>query len=89
MPTEGTISIDGERFAGQAAASWMDHEFGTTFLEKTQQGWDWFALQLDDGTDLMLFRMRRADGSVDPHSSGTLVRDGRPTSAADGPRTSR
>ena len=75
MPTEGTIFVDGERFAVKGS-SWMDHEFGTTFLEKTQQGWDWLSLQLDDGTDLMAFRMRHADGSVDTQSSGTLVAKG-------------
>ena len=75
MPTEGAIYVDGERFAVKGS-SWMDHEFGTTFLEKTQQGWDWLSLQLDDGTDLMAFRMRRADGSVDTQSSGTLVAKG-------------
>jgi predicted secreted hydrolase len=77
MPTEGTIFVDGERFAVKGS-SWMDHEFGTTFLEKTQQGWDWLSLQLDDGTDLMAFRMRHADGSVDTQSSGTLVAKGSP-----------
>jgi predicted secreted hydrolase len=72
MPTEGTVTIEGEPFQVRGA-SWMDHEFGTTFLEKYQQGWDWFALQLEDGTDLMLFELRRRDGSIDPQSSGTLV----------------
>ena len=51
----------------------MDHEFGTSFLEPEQTGWDWFSLQLDDGSDLMIFQMRRSDGSIDRHSSGTLV----------------
>jgi predicted secreted hydrolase len=51
----------------------MDHEFGTTFLEASQVGWDWFSLQLDDGSDLMLFQLRRADGASDPHSAGTWV----------------
>jgi predicted secreted hydrolase len=36
-------------------------------------GWDWFALQLSDGSDLMLYRLRRQDGSADPASSGTVV----------------
>jgi predicted secreted hydrolase len=53
MPTEGSISVDGERFDVRGS-SWMDHEFGTSFLEKSQRGWDWFALQLADGTDVML-----------------------------------
>jgi predicted secreted hydrolase len=78
MPTEGAIYVNGERFAVKGH-SWMDHEFGTTFLEKTQQGWDWLSLQLDDGTDLMAFRMRHADGTVDPQSSGTLVGKGAPS----------
>jgi predicted secreted hydrolase len=73
MPTRGTIGLDGTRVA-VAGASWMDHEFGSSFLEKAQAGWDWFAMQLDDRTDLMIYRLRRRDGSIDPHSSGTLVR---------------
>ena len=77
MPTEGFLTVDGERYAVKGD-SWMDHEFGTSFLEKNQQGWDWFSLQLADGMDLMMFQLRRADGSLDPHSSGTLVRPGQP-----------
>ena len=55
----------------------MDHEFGSSVLEADQVGWDWFGLQFDDGRDLMLYQMRRRDGSRDPFSSGTLInRDG-------------
>jgi predicted secreted hydrolase len=80
MPTRGAITIDGRSIA-VTGASWMDHEFGTNFLEVAQVGWDWFSIQLADGRDLMIFQLRRADGSIDPHSSGTLVEaDGRQTS---------
>jgi predicted secreted hydrolase len=72
MPTRGAIIVDGERFE-VTGESWMDHEFGTSFLEKEQQGWDWVAIQLADGRDLMLYQLRRSDGSRDPRSSGTLV----------------
>jgi predicted secreted hydrolase len=72
MPTRGTIIVDGERF-DVTGDSWMDREFGTSFLEKEQQGWDWLSMQLSDGRDLMLYQLRRADGSRDPRSSGTLV----------------
>ena len=65
MPTRGTIVLDG-RAIGVAGLSWMDHEFGTSFLEPEQIGWDWFSIQLDDGRDLMIFQLRRADGSIDP-----------------------
>jgi predicted secreted hydrolase len=72
MPTRGTLMIDGEQFA-VTGESWMDHEFGTSFLEPEQRGWDWLSIQLSDNRELMLYRLRRADGSRDPRSSGTLV----------------
>jgi predicted secreted hydrolase len=79
MPTRGTLAIDSTRY-DVTGTSWMDHEFGTSFLEPGQVGWNWFALQLDDGSDLMLYGMRRSDGSIDPHSTGTMVdRSGRAT----------
>jgi predicted secreted hydrolase len=37
-------------------------------------GWDWFSLRLDDGSELMVYRLRRDNGSADPHSSGTVIR---------------
>ena len=72
MPTTGHLVVDGETVA-VTGASWMDHEFGTTFLEASQVGWDWFSLQLDDGSELMEFQLRGADGAPDPHSAGTWV----------------
>ena len=72
MPTRGLLRVDGETI-GVRGASWMDHEFGTSFLEPAQQGWDWFSLQLEDGTDIMVYQLRQRDGTVHPNSSGTLV----------------
>ena len=72
MPTRGSITVDGERFE-VIGDSWMDHEFGTSFLEPGQRGWDWLSMQLSDGRELMLYQLRRDDGSRDPRSSGTLV----------------
>jgi predicted secreted hydrolase len=72
MPTRGTLLVDGERYE-VTGLSWMDREFGTSFLEPEQQGWDWLSIQLQDGRDLMLYQLRRSDGSRDPRSSGTLV----------------
>jgi predicted secreted hydrolase len=72
MPTSGTLTVAGSAIAVRGL-SWMDHEFGTSVLEKGQTGWNWFALQMDDGTDLMLYEFRRADGQRDRHSSGSLV----------------
>lgn len=72
LVTRGEIIVDGKKIP-VTGLSWMDHEFGTSFLEPEQQGWDWLSIQLDDGTDLMLFQLRRNGGGRDRHSSGTLV----------------
>ena len=72
MLTNGKVFIDGAAI-DVTGLSWMDHEFGTTFLEPMQRGWDWFSLQLDDGTDVMVYVLRRQDASEDPQSGGTVV----------------
>ena len=53
--------------------AWMDHEWFTEQLADDEIGWDWFSVQLDNNTELMLFEMRRRDGSIDPYSSGTFI----------------
>jgi predicted secreted hydrolase len=68
----GVIVLDGKRFDVEGS-SWMDHEFFSHQLESGQNGWDWFSLQLDDNSELMLFRLRRSDGTLDPYSAGTYV----------------
>ena len=70
--TGGEIEINGSKYA-VAGTTWMDHEFFTSQLTADQVGWDWLSVQLDDNTELMLFHIRRKDGSIDPHSSGTFV----------------
>jgi len=77
METSGEIRIGGENFR-VSGLSWLDREWSTSALEADQQGWDWFALQLEDGRDLMFYQLRRKDGASGPFSSGTLVEaDGR------------
>ena len=73
MHTEGVLTLNGKKEKVRGL-SWMDHEFGSNQLTEAQIGWDWFSIQLDNQTELMLYLMRRKDGSVDPYSSGTLVR---------------
>lgn len=72
LATHGTIALDGVPFQVEGLA-WMDHEFFTNQMASDQAGWDWFSLQLDDDTELMLYRMRRKDGAADPFSSGTYI----------------
>ncbi|MCG9713884.1 carotenoid 1,2-hydratase [Shewanella insulae] len=53
----GTVTLDGkrQRVRGQG---WLDREWSSQFLTRQQQGWDWFALRLDDASTLMLFQLR-------------------------------
>ena len=66
-------------------AAWMDHEWFTSQLADDQIGWDWFSVQLDNQTELMLFQLRRKDGSIDPYSAGTYI-DPQGRAAASGAR---
>jgi predicted secreted hydrolase len=72
LKTEGTIRLHGRELA-VSGLSWMDHEFSSAALQPGIVGWDWFSLQLDNGTELMLYRLRQEDGRPNPASSGTLV----------------
>ena len=71
MEAEGDITWYGatEHFTG---AAWMDREFGT-WRTRNQQGWDWFSIQLDAGTELMVYHIRDRAGRPSPFSSGTFV----------------
>ena len=70
--TSGDLILRGKTFT-VTGTSWMDHEFFTHQLSPEQVGWDWMSAQLEDHTELMLFVIRRKDGSIDPYSSGTFV----------------
>lgn len=75
--TEGNVKI-GEKTFSVHGKSWFDREISSGRMGKSEKGWDWFAIQLDDGREVMLYIMRKADGTVDKFSSGTFVyRDGR------------
>ncbi len=63
----------GQRRASVTGTAWFDHEWGPGGLPREVVGWDWFALQLSDGSDLMLYRMRSRDGRATPFSAGTFV----------------
>lgn len=79
MATTGTITVNGTAYTVSGLA-WKDREWSTSALDQHQVGWDWFALQLNDGRELMYYQVRLNDGSIEPLSSGTLL-------AADGTST--
>ncbi len=70
--TQGSVQLGVERFP-VTGRSWLDREWSTSALANNESGWDWFALQLDDGHDLMYYRLRKRDGTIDPYSQGVLV----------------
>lgn len=53
--------------------SWFDHEWATNQLAPGEIGWNWLCLQWDDGSELMLYEMRRKDGAADSASSGSWI----------------
>ena len=72
LATDGRLRIGAEEYP-VTGLSWLDREWSTSALADNQVGWDWFALQFSDGSDLMYYGLRRKDGSPDPHSGGTFV----------------
>ena len=75
MDARGHLAVGDSTYAVRGLA-WMDREWSTSVLADAYAGWDWFALHLDDGRDLMLYRLRRLDGRTDAFNSGSIG-DGR------------
>jgi len=72
LETNGTIQIDGKTHSVNGSA-WLDREWSSSALGSDQTGWDWFAIQLDDGRDIMLYQLRRNDQSRDPYSHAVEI----------------
>ena len=79
LETSGEIMVKGATHSVRGE-TWFDHEWSSSQLGKGEVGWDWLCLQWEDGSALMLYRMRLANGGVEPSSSGTWI-------AADGTAT--
>jgi len=72
LPTEGTITLGGQALT-VAGTSWLDREWSTSALDAGVVGWDWMGIQLDDGRDLMVYKLRTAAGTAAPQSRATLI----------------
>ncbi len=72
LETTGTLAVGGQAHAVSGDA-WLDHEWGSGQLGAGVVGWDWFGLHLDDGRELMVYGLRREDGTPHPVSGGTLI----------------
>lgn len=72
LRTSGRIWYGGKALA-VVGTSWMDHEFASGGLDRSQIGWDWFSIQLDDRREIMDYRLRQKDGNIAAESSGSVV----------------
>ncbi len=70
MAAQGTLTVGGRQLT-VAGEAWFDHQWGD-FIAVGAGGWDWFAVNLADGTDLTLSLVRDRTGGY-PLVYGTLV----------------
>jgi predicted secreted hydrolase len=73
LEAQGSITVNGTPVPVRGTA-WMDHEFGSAPLEEDLEGWDWFSLQFEDRTELMIYLLRQKTGGNSASSSGTFVK---------------
>ncbi len=62
------VLVEGDRRTKVSGIGWMDHEIASSQLSDNHAGWDWTAIQLDDGTEVKVYRLRTKDGGSDPWS---------------------
>ncbi|MEZ6093207.1 MAG: lipocalin family protein [Pirellulaceae bacterium] len=72
MKASGTLTQNGiqQTVSGNA---WMDREFGVCNFDRDLLGWDWFAIQLDDNRELMLYRVFDENGNFNGHQILELI----------------
>ena len=75
MAAEGTLELDGQRFTVSGEV-WMDHQWGEFFVLGNPAGWQWFGIQMDDGTELMVTQTRNVDGDIDALYGSFIEIDG-------------
>jgi predicted secreted hydrolase len=68
LAAEGRLHFGGKTFV-LGGEAWMDHEISSSQLTQEQTGWDWAGIQFEDGREIMVYRLRRKDGSTDPASA--------------------
>jgi predicted secreted hydrolase len=72
LKAAGSVNMGGKSVLVNGTA-WMDHEFSSAPLEENLTGWDWFSIQLEDRTELMIYLLRRKDNDYSGASSGTFI----------------
>ncbi|WP_061296480.1 lipocalin-like domain-containing protein [Leptospira interrogans] len=78
LSTRGELTLNGKKIQIESGNSWMDHEWSTPFysnlkttLSHPSNSWDWVCIQLEDGSDIMVFNFRKTIHS-NSESFGTI-----------------
>jgi predicted secreted hydrolase len=72
IAARGTLETQGHKYA-VSGLTWMDREFFSSVPGEKPLSWDWLYVQLTNGEELMLYRLRDQSGAITPFSSGTFV----------------
>jgi predicted secreted hydrolase len=73
LKAEGHLIRNNRPVLKLEGTAWMDHEISSSQLDPSQVGWDWLGIQMDDGREIMVYVLRKADGTPDPESKLTWV----------------
>ncbi len=77
LAVDGVVTV-ADRTQTVRGTAWLDHEWSSEYLAAEARGWDWIGINFDDGSALMAFRIRHADGSA--YWAGGAIRDASGTS---------
>ena len=63
LAVEGSVTFD-EKTRDVSGVAWLDHEWSSRLIPQGGVGWDWIGINFDDGSALMAFRIRDANGGA-------------------------
>ena len=75
LKTQGKLTLKGQAFEVDGTA-WLDHEWSEALMHPEAVGWDWIGMNLDDGSALTAFHLRRKDGNALWGGGSFRTRDG-------------
>jgi predicted secreted hydrolase len=83
LSVTGKLGLADGSSSSVSGIAWMDHQWGN-FVVTAVGGWDWYSLQLDDGSELMLYVLRSATGETTAIYGTRVLQDGTVSELAPG-----